>query len=108
MAAPASICFVLGWFPYAPLTSTPIEEDPRRLRRTRTSAVATAAAAQTIALSIDGGHVRSGLDYQVRSFEVMIPQARNDDDKQIVFDSMPAEVDRQQDQLLKTSQCRQL
>jgi pimeloyl-ACP methyl ester carboxylesterase len=54
---------------------------------------------RAIALSIDGGHVRSVRDYQVRSFEVMLAQVSNDDGKQVVFSSMPAEADRQQDQL---------
>jgi len=55
--------------------------------------------AQAIALSIDGGHVRSVRSYQVRSFEVMLAQVSNDDGKQVVFSSMPAEADRQRDQL---------
>jgi hypothetical protein len=36
--------------------------------------LAPAAEAQAIALSIDGGHVRSVRSYQVRSFEVMLAQ----------------------------------
>jgi hypothetical protein len=60
---------------------------------------APAAAAQAIALSIDGGHVRSVRSYQVRSFEVMLAQVSNDDGEQVVFSSMPAEADRQRDQL---------
>jgi hypothetical protein len=60
---------------------------------------APAATAQAIALSIDGGHVRSVRSYQVRSFEVMLAQVSNDDGKQVVFSSMPAEADRQRDQL---------
>jgi hypothetical protein len=55
--------------------------------------------ARAIALSIDGGHVRSVRSYQVRSFEVMLAQVSNDDRKQIVFASMPAEADRQREQL---------
>ena len=54
---------------------------------------------RAIALSIDGGHVRSVRSYQVRSFEVMLAQVSNDDGKQVVFSSMPAEADRQRDQL---------
>jgi hypothetical protein len=61
--------------------------------------LAPAAAAQAISLSIDGGHVRSVRSYQVRSFEVMLAQVSNDDGKQVVFSSMPAEADRQRDQL---------
>ena len=60
---------------------------------------APAAEARAIALSIDGGHVRSVRSYQLRSFEVMLAQVSNDDGKQIVFSSMPAEADRQRDQL---------
>jgi hypothetical protein len=60
---------------------------------------APAAEAQAIALSIDGGHVRSVRSYQVRSFEVMLAQISNDDGKQVVFSSMPAEADRQREQL---------
>src|SRR6202011_1623943 len=55
--------------------------------------------ARAIALSIDGGHVRSVRSYQVRSFEVMLAQVSNDDGKQVVFSSMPAEADRQREQL---------
>src|SRR3984957_11190244 len=60
---------------------------------------APAAEAQAIALSIDGGHVRLVRSYQVRSFEVMLAYVSNDDGKPIVFSSMPAEADRQWDQL---------
>jgi hypothetical protein len=55
--------------------------------------------ARAIALSIDGGHVRSVRSYQARSFEVMLAQVSNDDEKQVVFASMPAEADRQREQL---------
>ena len=58
-----------------------------------------AAGARAISLFIDGGHVRSVRSYQVRSFEVMLAQVSNDDGKQVVFSSMPAEADRQRDQL---------
>jgi len=54
---------------------------------------------KSIALSIDGGHVRSVRHYQVRSFEILLAQVTNDDGKQIVFSSVPAEVISQQDQL---------
>jgi hypothetical protein len=43
--------------------------------------------------------VRSVRSYQVRSFEVMLAQISNDDGKQVVFSSMPAEADRQREQL---------
>jgi hypothetical protein len=53
----------------------------------------------SIALSIDGGHVGSVRRYQARSFEVLLAQVTNDDGKQIVFSSVPAEAISQQDQL---------
>jgi hypothetical protein len=55
--------------------------------------------AGSITLSIDGGHVRSVRSYQVRSFEIFLAQVSNDDGQQIVFTSMPAEADRQREQL---------
>jgi hypothetical protein len=57
------------------------------------------AASRSIALSIDAGHVRSVRSYQVRSFEVFVAQISNDDGNQVVFSSMPAEADRQRQQL---------
>src|SRR6202035_966847 len=60
---------------------------------------APAAEARAISLFIDGGHVRSVRSYQVRSFEVMLAQVSNDDGKQVVFASMPAEADHQREQL---------
>jgi hypothetical protein len=56
-------------------------------------------AAQSITLSIDGGHVRPVRSYQMRSFEILLVQVSNDDGKQVVFSSMPAEADRQREQL---------
>jgi hypothetical protein len=55
--------------------------------------------ARSIALAIDGGHVKAVHDYQGRSFEVFVAQISNDDGKQVVFSSMPAEADRQAQQL---------
>jgi hypothetical protein len=60
---------------------------------------APAAEARAIRVSIDGGHVRAVRSYQGRSFEVMLARVSNDDGKQVVFSSMPAEADRQRDQL---------
>jgi hypothetical protein len=54
---------------------------------------------ETIALSIDSGHVCAVRSYQVRTFEVFVAQASNDDGEQIVFSSVPAEADRQAQQL---------
>jgi hypothetical protein len=94
---------------FLPLDDVPAVETTRRRTmrvgaRLEQQAVASqppapAAAAQAISLSIDGGHVRSVRSYQVRSFEVMLAQVSNDDGKQVVFSSMPAEADRQRDQL---------
>jgi hypothetical protein len=53
----------------------------------------------SIALAIDGGHVRSARQYQGRSFEVVLAQVTNDDGEQIVFSSVPAEAVSQRDQL---------
>ncbi len=55
--------------------------------------------AQSIALAIDGGHVKAVRSYQARSFEVFVAQISNDEGNQVVFSSMPAEADRQARQL---------
>ena len=55
--------------------------------------------ASSIALSIDGGHVKAVRSYQARSFEVLVAQVSNDNGQRIVFSSMPAEADRQAQQL---------
>ena len=94
---------------FLPLGDVPAVETTRR-RTMRVGArleqqaassqpAAPAAEARPISLFIDGGHVRSVRSYQVRSFEVMLAQVSNDDGKQVVFSSMPAEADRQRDQL---------
>jgi hypothetical protein len=57
------------------------------------------AEARSIALAIDGGDVKAVRSYQGRSFEVFVAQVSNDDGKQVVFSSMPAEADRQAQQL---------
>ena len=49
--------------------------------------------------NLGGGHVRSVRQYQVRSFEVLLARVTNDDGKQIVFSSVPAEAISHQDQL---------
>ena len=58
-----------------------------------------AANTRAVAPSIDGGHVRSVRSYQVRSFEVMLARVSNNDGRQVVFASMPAEADHQREQL---------
>jgi hypothetical protein len=57
------------------------------------------ATVETIALSIDSGHVRAMRSYQVRTFEVFVAQASNDEGRQILFSSVPVEADRQTQQL---------
>ena len=49
--------------------------------------------ASSIALSIDGGHVKAVSSYLARSFEVLLAQVSNDNGQQTVFSSMPAEAD---------------
>lgn len=56
-------------------------------------------AATAITLSIDGGHVSSVRSYQVRSFEIIVAQVSNDNDRQLVFASVPAEADHEVPQL---------
>ena len=56
-------------------------------------------ATKSIALPIDGGHVRAARQYQGRTFEVLLAQVSNDEGKRVVFASVPAEA---------TSQTRQL
>jgi hypothetical protein len=58
-----------------------------------------AVATKSIALSIDGGHVRAAGQYQGRTFEILLAQVSNDEGRQVVFASVPAEA---------TSQTRQL
>ena len=47
---------------------------------------------RSIALSIDGGHVRSVRQHQVRSFVVLLARVINDDRNRIVFSGVPAEA----------------
>ncbi|HEX3994274.1 MAG TPA: ISKra4 family transposase, partial [Acetobacteraceae bacterium] len=54
---------------------------------------------KSIALSIDGGHVRAARQYQGRTFEVLLVQVSNHEGKRVIFASVPAEA---------TSQTRQL
>jgi hypothetical protein len=54
---------------------------------------------KSIALSIDGSHERAAPQYQGRSFEVLLAHVSNDDGKQVVFASVPAEANAQTRQL---------
>jgi hypothetical protein len=58
-----------------------------------------AVATKSIALSIDGGHVRAARQYQGRTFEVLLAQVSNDEGKRVVFASVPAEAASQTRQL---------
>ena len=51
-------------------------------------------ATKSIALSIDGGHVRAARQNQGRTFEVLLAQVSNDEGKQVVFASVPAKATR--------------
>ena len=55
--------------------------------------------ARSIAVSLDGGHVKSVRSYQMRSFEVMLACVSNDQGEQQLFSSVPVEADRQRQQL---------
>jgi hypothetical protein len=59
----------------------------------------TPTAAKAITLSIDSGHVSSVRTYQARSFEVIVAQVSNDNGRQVVFASVPAEADHEAQQL---------
>jgi len=52
-----------------------------------------------IALGIDAGHVRSVRRYQVRSFEAIVAQVGGAEGKSVVLGGVPAEADRQHQQL---------
>jgi hypothetical protein len=55
--------------------------------------------AQSITVSLDGGHVKSVRTYQMRSFEVMLACASNDRGEERLFSNVPAEADCQRQQL---------
>ena len=57
------------------------------------------AEARSIALAIDGGHVKAVRSHQGLTFEVFVAQVSNDDGEHVAFSSMPAEADRQAQQL---------
>jgi hypothetical protein len=60
---------------------------------------AAAPEAGPIALGIDAGHVRLVRTHQVRSFEAFVAQVGVTEGEPVVFASVPAEADRQQQQL---------
>src|SRR3954452_3867895 len=58
-----------------------------------------AVAASSITLSIDAGHVRAVSTYRVRTFEIIVAHASNDNGKPLVFASVPDEAYHQAQQL---------
>jgi hypothetical protein len=60
---------------------------------------AAAPEAGPIALAIDAGHVRSVRSHRVRSFEAFVAQVGGAEDELVAFAGVPAEADRQQEQL---------
>jgi hypothetical protein len=58
-----------------------------------------APAAKSIAVSVDGGHVKSIRSYQVRSFEILLADASNDRGQHQLFSSVAVEADRERLQL---------
>ena len=55
--------------------------------------------AKSIAVSVDGGHVKSIRSYQVRSFEILLAEASNDRGQHQLFSSVAVEADRERLQL---------
>jgi hypothetical protein len=55
--------------------------------------------AKSIAVSVDGGHVKSIRSYQVRSFEILLANASNDRGQHQLFSSVAVEADRERLQL---------
>ena len=55
--------------------------------------------AKSIAVSVDGGHVKSIRSYQVRSFEILLADASNDRGQRQLFSSVAVEADRERLQL---------
>lgn len=54
---------------------------------------------KTVALSVDGGHVKSVRSYQMRSFEILLANASNDRGQHRLFSSVAVEADRERLQL---------
>ena len=55
--------------------------------------------ARSIAVPVDGGHVKSIRTYQMRSFEVMLACVSDHQGEQRLLSSLPVEADRQRQQL---------
>ena len=96
--------FPLGSIPAVETTRQRTLQVGARLERAALAAApmqppAPSAVAGPIALGIDAGHVRSVRSYQVRSFETFVAQVAGAEDTSVVFASVPAEADRQHQQL---------
>src|SRR6516165_10267104 len=55
--------------------------------------------ARTLAVAVDGGHVKSVRRYQMRSFEILLAHASNDRGQHRLFSSVTAEADHERLQL---------
>jgi hypothetical protein len=55
--------------------------------------------ARSLAIGVDGGHVKSIRSYQARSFEVLVAHAENDQGRQRLFSTVSVEADREREQL---------
>ena len=55
--------------------------------------------AKTLAVAVDGGHVKSVRRYQMRSFEILLAHASNDRGQHRLFSSVAAEADHERLQL---------
>src|SRR5260370_30033589 len=53
----------------------------------------------SLAIGVDGGHVKSIRSYQARSFEVLVAHAENDQGRQRLFSTVSVEADREREQL---------
>jgi hypothetical protein len=94
---------------FLPLDKAPSVETTRRralevgakLERQMLTAkpLVTQPSAQSIVVSVDGGHLTSIRSYQMRSYEVMLACASNDQGEQQLFSSVRVEADRQRQQL---------
>ena len=93
---------------FLPLGDTPAIETARRRtlkvgaqleRESLNAKPPNAPAAKSIAVSVDGGHVKSIRSYQVRSFEILLADASNDRGQHQLFSSVAVEADRERLQL---------
>jgi hypothetical protein len=93
---------------FLPLTDIPAIETMRRRtlkvgarleRAVLCSKPPSPPAAETLAISVDGGHVKSIRSYQMQSFEILLAHASNDRGENQYFSSVAVEADRERLQL---------